>query len=70
MRHFESSNGVSNKFWEAERNGCDVHVRYGKIGTTGQAQSKSLPDDISAALALVKLIKEKTGARIDARSGH
>lgn len=61
MRRFELSDGVSNKFWEVEQVGCEVQVRYGKIGTAGQSQSKSHADESAATLALDKLIKEKTG---------
>ncbi|MFL6658212.1 MAG: WGR domain-containing protein, partial [Massilia sp.] len=61
MRRFEFNEGVSSKFWEIEQIACDVHVRFGKIGTAGQAQVKSHPDETTAGAALAKLVKEKTG---------
>ncbi len=60
MRRFELSDGVSNKFWEVELDHCSINVRFGKIGTAGQSQSKAHPDQAKAALALDKLVKEKT----------
>ncbi len=61
MRRFEFSDAGSDKFWEVDQDGCDVTVRYGKIGTAGQTQTKSHADEAAADAALEKLVKEKTG---------
>ncbi|WP_166871450.1 DUF4132 domain-containing protein [Massilia mucilaginosa] len=61
MRRFEFSEGASNKFWEVEQDGCEVHVCYGKVGTSGQRQTKTHPDQAAATVAIEKLIREKTG---------
>ncbi len=59
MRRFELSDGASNKFWEVDVEGSSLTVRFGRIGTGGQTQTKSFA---SAALATAehdKLVKEK-----------
>lgn len=61
MRRFEFSEGTSNKFWEVEQIGADVNLRWGRIGTQGQSQTKSFADEAKAAAAALKLIAEKTG---------
>ncbi|MET3133991.1 putative DNA-binding WGR domain protein [Oxalobacteraceae bacterium GrIS 1.11] len=60
MRRFEFNEGPSNKFWEIEQTGFDLNVRFGKIGTAGQSQTKNHPDAATAGIALAKLVKEKT----------
>jgi len=61
MRRFEFADNSSNKFWEIEQDGSDLNVRWGKIGTQGQSQTKSFADDAKCAAAIAKLIAEKTG---------
>jgi predicted DNA-binding WGR domain protein len=61
VRRFEFSGGHSNKFWEVSVRGTDVLVRFGRIGSAGQAQVKSFPDEQAAAQHVEKLIREKTG---------
>ncbi|HWU51566.1 MAG TPA: WGR domain-containing protein, partial [Tahibacter sp.] len=61
MRRFEFSEGASNKFWEIARNGADLDIRWGRIGTQGQSQTKSFADEAKAGAALDKLVAEKTG---------
>lgn len=58
---FEFSEGSSNKFWEIERQGKEVTVLYGRIGTNGQTNVKSFPDEAAATKHVDKLIAEKTG---------
>ena len=41
-RHFELVEGNSSKFWEISTAGNDVTVRFGRIGTNGQTQTKDL----------------------------
>ena len=60
-RYFEFVEGSSAKFWEISQNGKDVTVRFGKIGTNGQTQTKTLADADAATKHAEKLIKEKTG---------
>ena len=59
-RHFEFVGGSSAKFWEIEILGNEVTVRYGRIGTEGQTQTKTLPDAEAAARHAEKLIASKT----------
>lgn len=61
MRRFEFADNSSNKFWEVEQDGSDLNVRWGKIGTQGQSQTKSFADDAKCNAAMTKLIAEKTG---------
>lgn len=60
IRRFEFSEGTSNKFWEISVQGAEVQVRYGRIGTSGQIQVKSFPEEATAGKHAAKLIKEKT----------
>jgi predicted DNA-binding WGR domain protein len=59
-RHFEFSEGTSNKFWEITMAGTDVKTRYGKIGTTGQQTLKEFGDAGAAKKEYDKLVAEKT----------
>lgn len=61
MRRFELIEGNSSKFWEIEQADKDLNIRWGRIGTAGQSQTKSFDDGNKAGTALVKLIGEKTG---------
>jgi DNA ligase-1 len=60
-RRFELSEGTANKFWEVSRDGTDVTVRFGRIGTQGQTNVKSFSDAGAAAQHVEKLIREKSG---------
>jgi DNA ligase 1 len=59
-RRFEFQAGASHKFWEISQSGGEVTVRFGRVGTTGQSQSKSFADPASAGKHADKLIAEKT----------
>jgi predicted DNA-binding WGR domain protein len=59
-RYFEFVEGSSSKFWEIAQNGTDVTVRFGRIGTNGQSQTKTLADAAAATKHVEKLVKEKT----------
>lgn len=61
MRRFELVEGTSSKFWEVEQDASDLNIRWGRIGTQGQSQTKSFADEAKAAAALTKLVNEKTG---------
>jgi DNA ligase-1 len=60
-RYFEFIEGSSSKFWEITTSDKTVTVRFGRIGTNGQTQTKALADADAAAKHAEKLIKEKMG---------
>jgi DNA ligase-1 len=60
-RYFEFVEGKSSKFWEIAVDGTSVTVRFGRIGTNGQTQTKMFRDDDEATAHADKLIAEKTG---------
>jgi len=59
-RHFEFIDATSAKFWEIAINGNEVTVRFGRIGTEGQTQVKTLADAGVATKHAERLIKSKT----------
>ncbi len=61
MRRFEFVEGSSSKFWEVSASGDALTVRYGRIGTNGQTQTKSFASAAKAQAEHDKLIREKTG---------
>lgn len=61
MRRFELRDGSSSKFWEIEIQRTAVVVRFGRIGTNGQARSKKLASTKAAIAELQRLIVEKKG---------
>ena len=61
MRHFEFVEGKSSKFWEISVDGCEVAVRYGRIGAAGTSKVKTFGDTDAAQRGAEKLIAEKTG---------
>jgi predicted DNA-binding WGR domain protein len=61
MRRFEYNDDKSAKFWEIEQADSDLNIRWGRIGTAGQSQTKAFADAAKADAALLKLVKEKTG---------
>lgn len=58
-RYFEFVGGSAAKFWEATTQGRDVTVRFGRLGTSGQTQTKTLPDAAEATKHAYKLIAQK-----------
>jgi predicted DNA-binding WGR domain protein len=60
MRRFEFREDNSSKFWEIAREGTSVTVRFGRIGTNGQVQTKSFDSEKKAEAEHDKLVKEKT----------
>jgi DNA ligase-1 len=60
LRRFELQEGNSAKFWEIQSVDGEVMVRFGRIGTSGQSQTKPFVDAASAAKHVDKLIREKT----------
>ena len=60
MKHyFELINDTSAKFWEISTNGNEVTVRFGRIGTEGQTQVKTLANAGEAVRHAGKLIASK-----------
>ena len=59
VRHFEFIGGSSRKFWEIAVSGNSFTVRFGRIGTAGQSQTKTFADDAKATREAEHLIAEK-----------
>ena len=59
-RRFEFVGGSSAKFWEVSVSGPDVTIRFGRIGTDGQSQTKSFPDVAAAERHAERMIGQKT----------
>ena len=59
VRNFEFVGSGSAKFWEIGRDGVEVTVRYGRLGTAGQTQLKSFDSEAAATAHVTKLIAEK-----------
>lgn len=58
-RRFEFREGHSSKFWAIEVSGTDHTVRFGRIGTSGQSQTKSFSSEAAAQKDADRLIAEK-----------
>ncbi|MHC5544347.1 WGR domain-containing protein, partial [Singulisphaera rosea] len=61
VRRFEMVEGSSEKFWEIVRDGVQVTVRYGRIGSNGQAKTKAFADEAAARVYADGLIEVKVG---------
>ncbi len=57
--HFELDDAKSHKFWEIVRNGSEFTTRYGKVGSTGQSQTKTWPNEAMCQKEARKVIREK-----------
>ena len=68
-RRFELVEGSSSKFWEVARDGCAVTVRYGRIGSDGQAKTKEFASEELAQRHADGLIEEKVAKGYRERSG-
>jgi predicted DNA-binding WGR domain protein len=58
-QRLEFVEGRSSKFWEVAQDGCTITVRYGRIGTLGQKQTKTFDTAERARLEAEKLTAEK-----------
>jgi DNA ligase-1 len=58
-RRFELVEGSSSKFWEVAQDGCAVTVRFGRIGSNGQTQTKELASEELAQRHADGLIEQK-----------
>ena len=61
FERYEFREGGSNKFWEIAQHELKLMIRYGRIGSKGQVQIKSFPDEATATKEKLKAIQEKTG---------
>jgi uncharacterized protein (TIGR02996 family) len=61
MRTFVFTDAKSNKFWNIDLKGASFTVTFGRIGSTGQTQTKDFPDEEKARKAHDKLVAEKVG---------
>nr|MBA2671854.1 WGR domain-containing protein [Gemmatimonadota bacterium] len=59
-RRFEMSEGSSKKFWTIVVEGTSHTVTFGRLGSSGQSQSKSFATKEEALRSVKKLIAEKT----------
>jgi predicted DNA-binding WGR domain protein len=59
VRRLEFIGGGSQKFWEISQAGNDFTVRFGRLGTDGQSQTKSCADEAAAAREIQKLVAAK-----------
>ena len=60
-KRFELVEGSASKFWEVSQNGSEWTVRFGRIGTEGQApKTKDAGTQEKATAEVEKLIREKT----------
>lgn len=59
VRHFQFIGGSSRKFWEVAVSGKSFTVRFGRIGTAGQSQTKTFADEAKAKREAECLIAEK-----------
>jgi uncharacterized protein (TIGR02996 family) len=59
MRKFTYSDTKSNKYWNIELTGSQFTVTYGRVGSTGQTQTKAFKDAAAAKKEHDKLVKEK-----------
>jgi predicted DNA-binding WGR domain protein len=60
VKYLEFRDDRSSKFWEISLQGDRHTVRFGRIGTEGQSQTKIFPDRTSAARDADRLVREKT----------
>jgi predicted DNA-binding WGR domain protein len=58
-RHLEFISGSSRKFWEISLSGNSFTVRFGRIGTPGQSQTKTFADESTAKHEADRLLAEK-----------
>jgi predicted DNA-binding WGR domain protein len=59
LYRYELRDSTSNKFWEVTREGLLVTTRHGRIGSAGQSQAKSWPNESITRREVGKLIREK-----------
>lgn len=60
MARYELIEGTSSKFWDVTLEGVTVTVRWGKVGTAGQSNTKTFASAAEAKKEHDKLVGEKT----------
>ena len=60
-RYFTFIGGTSKKFWECERKGSTVYIRFGRIGTPGQRKMHNFADELTA----IKFTRNKILEKLD-----
>lgn len=60
-RRFEFVGGSSAKFWEITVDGSTVTVRFGRLGTDGQTQTKQFASPAEAGSHVDKVVAQKVG---------
>lgn len=58
-KHLKYIDGNSDKFWQIEVNGSEYTVTYGRNGTSGVSQTKTLTDGEECLKVAEKLLNEK-----------
>jgi len=58
-RFLTYSDAKSDKFWHITLNGCTHTVRFGRVGTVGQTQTKEFATEEDACKTFEKLVREK-----------
>jgi predicted DNA-binding WGR domain protein len=69
-REFEFVEGKSAKFWRIEVQGSSYTVRFGRIGTEGQTQTKEFESPAEARKAYQKLVAEKIAKGYKEKAGE
>src|SRR4051812_3769280 len=59
MRTFVYSDALSHKFWNVDVKGDAITVQFGRVGTKGQTQTKTLADEAAARREADRLIRDK-----------
>ncbi len=62
MRRYEFSDGQSHKFWEITLDGASLRIRFGRVGSDGQARTKEFESAGEAREAHARTIAEKLEA--------
>ena len=57
--HLEFNEGTSSKFWRLRISGCTTHITYGRIGTSGQTDTKVHNNEAAANKFAQKIQREK-----------
>ncbi len=57
--YLEFSEGSSHKFYEVAVEGCELRVRFGRVGEAGQGQTKTFPTPERARAEADKKLREK-----------
>ncbi len=59
IRRFEYVEGNASKFWQISVQGTEVTVRFGRIGSHGQTNTKSFLEAAAATKFATRIVLEK-----------